>query len=178
MSTKDKEQAPDTGENEELTPETAENSEQEVTESAASSGNMGKIFLLVGMILVQAGASYAIVSKYYSDIYKKTQAMFPSGGVYYQFDNILINPADSDGERFLLMSLVVELADGNAQAAIEKREAEVQDRINLVLGQRKTTELNSISDRERIKKDLAISINKVLEKNAVQNLFFTKYVLQ
>jgi flagellar basal body-associated protein FliL len=84
----------------------------------------------------------------------------------------------SDGERYLILSLVVEVNSGADKALLEQKRAKIIDKVNLILTKRNANELGDLDERENIKQEIGIMINETLDKKAVRNLFFTKYVLQ
>lgn len=139
---------------------------------------MGKIFLLAGIVLAQAVGAYAIINTYYPSIQKLTSKSSSGKHTYFQFKNIIANTADSNGDRYLIMTIAVELNNADDLNAINKKKAEIQDHINLVISNYTAAQLNNLKDRKNIKKELGITINKVIGKKAVRNLFFTKYILQ
>lgn len=165
-------------EKQELTTETDLESEEISEKPASKLGGKGKIFLLAGIVLVQAAAAYTLVNAYYPEIKDFTTQFEATGGVYYKIENVIINPAQSNGERYLILSLTIELDNGGALGTLEAKNAELQDRINTTVSTYTAEELSSLNNRDTIKKDLGIVINKVIGKKAVRNLFFTKYVLQ
>jgi len=141
-------------------------------------GKAGKIFLIVGILLLQGVGAYFIVSTYYPEMYGMMNSMNPEGGVYFSIENLIINPAKSEGERYLILSITAELTASGELNTLETRHAEVVDRVNTVLTQRTVSELNDINDRKEVKREIGIVINEVLNKKSVRNLFFTKFVLQ
>jgi flagellar FliL protein len=155
------------------------NKEEEGEETSSGKfGKMGKIFLLIGIVLAQAAGAYGIINTYYPEVKDFTSSFESKGGVYFEFKNIIVNPAESNGERYLILSLTVELNDGGTLGTLDKKNAEVQDRINTAISQRTARELSSLDNRDAIKKELGIVINDVIGEKSVRNLFFTKYVLQ
>lgn len=138
----------------------------------------GKIFLLIGVIVGQGIAAYAIIKNNYPDIKETIDGFSQKGGVYYKVENIIINPAHSDGERYLILSLAFEMNNSNDVAIADKMSVEIIDRVNSHLIQKSSNELSSIQQRETIKKELTKEVNDLLEKKAVRNLFITKYVIQ
>ncbi|MGD8428684.1 MAG: flagellar basal body-associated FliL family protein [Balneolaceae bacterium] len=154
--------------------------EKEKTEEKAGNflNKYGKIFLIAAILLVQAGAAYAVINSYYDEIYEWFGKFSTEGHVYYTFDNIIINPAHSDGERYLILSIVVELNSGSAKGMLDTQNAKITDKINLILTHRTVSELSDLSKRDEIKQEIGIMINGIIGKKAVRNLFFTKYVLQ
>jgi len=139
---------------------------------------IGKIFLLIAVIVGQGIAAYAIIKNNYPDIKETIDGLSRKGGVYYKVENIIINPANSDGERYLILSLAFELNNSNDMAMAEKMNVEIIDRVNSHLIRKTVQELSSIEKREVIKKELKKEVNNLLEKKAVRNLFITKYVIQ
>jgi len=139
---------------------------------------IGKIFLILAIIAVQGIAAFAIINKNYSDIKKTVDGFSQQGGVYYKLDNIIINPAHSNGERYLILSLAFEMNNSTDVANAEKMNVEIIDRINSHLIRKTSEELSSVEKRDILKSELQKEINDVLEKKAVRNLFITKYVIQ
>lgn len=157
---------------------TEQDSEKKKDQSGNILGKYGKIFLILVILIFQAGGAYGIMNIYYQDIYTWMDKMTPKGNIYHKIENIIINPANSDGERYLILTIVAELNTGSDKAALELNEAKVVDKINLILTSRTAEELSDLSEREDIKQQIGIAINETINQNAVRNLLFTKYVLQ
>ena len=138
----------------------------------------GKIFLLLTVLIVQGAGAYAIVQKTYPDIYTYLNSFSSTGGYYFEMDNIIINPKNSNGQRYLIVSLAFEFDKSSDVAQAEKMKVEIVDRVNLLMIQKTTDELSSLEKRDDIKNELIGAMNEVLGKSAVRNLFFTKYVIQ
>jgi len=162
----------------ELADETAREEEKNDSKSFGKFGKMGKIFLLTGIVLIQAGAAYAVINIYYPKINKVASSLTSSSAVFYQFKDVVINPAGTNGRRYLIFSLAVKLDNQDAKSTLDKKKAEAKDRIMALVSQYTASELNSLKKRNKIKEKLGILIDKVIGKKSVRNLFFTKYVLQ
>jgi len=147
-------------------------------ENGKKGSKTGKIFLFAGVICLQIVLSFFIIRNFYPSVHKTMSSLAESEPVYYQIEEIIINPANTDGARYLLLSIAMELENAGVSAELEKKRAIIIDDINTMLSQYTTDEFNNIEKREIIKKELAVMINQTLEKNSVQNLFFTKYVMQ
>jgi len=149
-----------------------------VDSSKKTSRPFGKIFLLAGIVLVQAVAAYTIVKAYYPEMYEMIAKQQSPEGVYYSLENIVVNPAETNGHRYIILSMTIKLSNIEALKKLKNNTAKVKDRANKVISKHTVEELSSVNKRETIKKELGIVINKVIGKNSVRNLFFTKYVLQ
>lgn len=93
-------------------------------------------------------------------------------------DNLVLNPAGSNGSRFLLLSVAIE---ANAAATVEtfkSRDAELRDIVLTALGTKTVDELTDMSNREAFKADLTKSIDEHFGKKAVKRLYFPQFVVQ
>ena len=158
------------------------NVEQEEVQEKKSGGNFvsifGKIFLSIVAIGVQIFLALQLMDSSYAAIDDKISSLSSSESVYHQMENIIVNPSDSDGERYLLLTIALELRSTGAVAAIQKHNVKITDQINTILAAKTVDQLNDQSLRDGIKQEIGIAINQTLGKNSVQNLFFTKYVMQ
>jgi flagellar basal body-associated protein FliL len=137
------------------------------------------LFLLVTEVLVPAlgagqgaGASAAAA----------TVAAEPLPGEQFVIDEIIVNPAGTQGRRFLRLGVALESAAGEAGAAtmseLETRKAQVRDLFILEFSQRTLDELTDPTVREELRVACTQKINAILVKGRVDNLYFTDYVLQ
>ncbi|PWN05183.1 flagellar basal body-associated FliL family protein [Rhodohalobacter mucosus] len=155
-----------------------ETSEEKQAEKGKKGAGFGKIFLFAIVLILQGAGAYAIVQKTYPDIYNYLNSFSSSGGYYFEMDNIIINPKNSNGQRYLIVSLAFEFDKSSDVAQAEKMKVEIVDRVNLLMIQKTTDELSSLEKRDAIKNELITAMNDLLGKSAVRNLFFTKYVIQ
>lgn len=141
-------------------------------------GKMGKIFLLTGIVFIQAFAAYAVINHFYPDLVSLTAKLGSNESAFYKLNDIVINPADSNGQRYLVFSLAIKLKNKDALNILESKKAEAKDRINLLMSHYTSAELGSLKKRAIIKKRLGTTINHVIGKKSVRNLFFTRYIMQ
>jgi flagellar FliL protein len=90
----------------------------------------------------------------------------------------VLNPAGSNGTRFLMVSATFELKDGGIENQMKEHDAEVRDHILSILGKKTVDELTDITQREQIKKDVLESVGSLFEKGAVKKVFFGQFVIQ
>jgi len=154
--------------------------QEEITteESGKKGSKTGKIFLLAGMLAAECILGFFLIKNFYPSIHEVLSGFTASDPVYYPIEEIIVNPANTDGSRYLLLSIAIQVENEGISSKLKEKHAIVVDDINTLLSRYSTRELNSIEKRELIKKELAIMINKTLEENSVQDLFFTKYVMQ
>jgi len=99
-------------------------------------------------------------------------------GEFMEMEPLIINPAGTDGTRYLMVKIGVESDQPSALEEITTKQVVVRDAIVEVLSARTVETLSDIGLRETIKQDLRTTINEILESGKVTRLYFTQYVLQ
>lgn len=139
---------------------------------------IGKIFLVAAVIILQGVAAFSVVKGNYTEIREVVASFKPSGGYYFQLEDIIVNPAGSNGERYLVFSIAIELDNSDDLSRIEGMRAEVLDRLNFRLSQKTVRELSNQDQRMPLKEELKEELELILTGSMVRNLYFTKYVIQ
>jgi len=164
-------------------PKNAENQENEVTDEKTSRPFMKwvKLGIVVAGLLGEAYGAYAVMNVYYPTIYqylnKKPTAEADN---IFEIDDLIVNPAmrKNGDPHFLVASLGINLETKEDIDVLKNRESMAKDAIITVLGKYNMDELKDLLKREEIKQKIGIVVNRVLEKNAVKDLYFTKFVIQ
>jgi len=99
-------------------------------------------------------------------------------GSFYEVENMIVNPAESQGSRYLMVNVGFESDADEVLTELEDKEVVVRDRVIKLLGEFTVPQLSDIDRRTFLKDTLRTSVNQVLQKGAVQRLYFTQYVLQ
>lgn len=92
-------------------------------------------------------------------------------------ENLVVNPARSNGTRYLLLSLSLAVGDEETAAEIERRDAEVRDAVIGMLGTKSVAELSDHESREALKTELGAIIDALLNRSAVRAVYFPQYVI-
>jgi len=93
-------------------------------------------------------------------------------------DNLVLNPAGSNGSRFLLLSVAIEASSAATVDTFKSRDAELRDIVLTALGTKTVDELTDMSKRDVFKADLTKSIDEHFGKKAVKRLYFPQFVVQ
>ena len=93
-------------------------------------------------------------------------------------DNMVLNPAGSSGQRFLLVSIALRLKDAAVEAELKARDAEIREALLGVLGSKHVEELADISQREKIKEELRVALHKIVKPGTIMGLYFPQFVIQ
>ncbi len=163
---------------EETVTDNPENAEEPQSEDGNFFSRYGKIFLYSGIILLQTLAAYGVYHFYYTDIQNWIGSFESEERYFYAIEDVIINPAESNGERYLILTVVVEVESNDEMAMLEQNNAQIIDNLNIILSTKTAQELISVESRNRIKQEIGVMVNETLNQKVVRNLFITKYVLQ
>lgn len=100
------------------------------------------------------------------------------GDRFAQFDDLILNPAGTDGTRFLVLSLALEMRDEAGLDAIESRDPEVRDVILTLLSTKTVQELADVTARPAIREELRGRLNELLGDGEVVRLYLPRFVIQ
>ena len=94
-------------------------------------------------------------------------------------DNLVVNPAGSGGQRFLMCSVAIELGDDKLKDQLTARDAEVRDAVLRVLGSKTVEQLVDMSARDAIKGEVKAALTSLFKvKDGIRRLYFPQFVVQ
>lgn len=92
--------------------------------------------------------------------------------------NLVVNPAGSNGNRFLLVDLALGLSNPDAITELETRDAEVRDELLHLFGSKTVAELSDVTLRDVLKEEIEALADKLLTSGSVEDVFFPRFVIQ
>lgn len=99
-------------------------------------------------------------------------------GVIYELENLVVNPASSQGTRFLVATLAIEVDGAVTAAELERREAQARDAVLRVLGSKTVAQLADISARDSLKVELLEVLSGVVRVGEMRRLYLPQFVIQ
>ncbi|GAB4175711.1 MAG: hypothetical protein Kow00108_10890 [Calditrichia bacterium] len=99
-------------------------------------------------------------------------------GPIYKIEDIIVNPAGSNGERYVVMNLALELQNEDVQPEIEKREPIVRDVAIQLLSSVPVDSLDGAMQKQKLKEVFLAEIKKVLPPKTLKRVFFTNFIIQ
>ena len=102
-----------------------------------------------------------------------------AGNTVHMMENLVLNPAASNGTRFLMAAVAAEVKDEKVKEEMTARDAELRDAVLRILGDRTVDQLADMSLRDGLKKELVDSLNaRLASKTAVKRVYFPQFVIQ
>lgn len=100
------------------------------------------------------------------------------GKYLYSLDDIIANPANTDGKRLVLASVALDLKSEDEEQKLKKREAVVRDIITSALSSKNLEQLSQNDYRDSLKIGIAQNIQKMLPDIHLNKVYFSKFIIQ
>ncbi|HVP57711.1 MAG TPA: flagellar basal body-associated FliL family protein [bacterium] len=112
-----------------------------------------------------------------------TESKAPAGqptamGTINQISDLVVNPAGTDGTRYLCTTVALETIDPKVSEEIKNREAQIRDVLIEILGRRTIDELADLGTRDALREEIRTGVNKLLTGGEVVGVYFSNFVLQ
>jgi flagellar protein FliL len=96
----------------------------------------------------------------------------------YSIENLVVNPAGTQGSRFLIVSLTIVPDDGASRTELVARDAEIRDTLLQVLGSKTVQQLSDLTQREQMKEEMRAAAETVIQPGKIRRIFLPQFVLQ
>lgn len=162
--------------------------EDQAPEEKKSSGGLKKILILfVGIQLLMAVSAFAFLKMYIAP--KITAAKEEpvkeekqKRGQIHLIEDILVNPAGTNGTRYLSTSIGLEMSDLGEEGEETDRFGDltpvIRDIFIAILSSRTLEELSSIEGKEKLRDEILVQVNEAIRPDSVYRVYFVDYVLQ
>lgn len=100
------------------------------------------------------------------------------GKYIYSIDDIIVNPAGTDGKRLLLASVGIDLKQDAMINDLKTREALVKDVIISTLSSKDVDQLNSTTYRDTLKTEISGQLVHLIPSVGINTIYFSKFILQ
>jgi len=169
--------------------ETAETPDASGKKKSAGLKNM--LIVVAGLQVVMAASAFSFVKFYLAPKIQhayETPAQAETAprerGEIHLIENILVNPAGTNGTRFLSTSIGVETSKSEAGGENEKGGgfAEIspiiRDMLIAVLSSKTMEELSSVEGKNRLRDEILLKLNSAVAPDSIFSVYFVDYVLQ
>ncbi len=165
-----------------------ENKENQETEEKKGGGKKKLIFLVLIVLLLAGGGGAAykflILDKKEETADKKAEKIeqeiknVEEVGIQYDVGSFIVNLSDKDADRYLKVSVVLEVQDQSIVQEIEKRLPQIKDSITTLLFTKNSREIKTPEGMEQLKEEIIKRVNAILPLGGVKNVYFTEFVIQ
>jgi flagellar protein FliL len=96
----------------------------------------------------------------------------------YIVKDVILNPAGTNGTRFLLTTVGFEVSNAEAKKEIEAKDVQVRDALNTILTAKSLTTLSLPENRDSIRQEIAERVGKLLRTGELTSVYFSKFIIQ
>lgn len=162
--------------------------DETATEGESEKGGSGKkmmILGLVGVLLLGGGGGAAWFfmggekaeeGKHAKDTNAEAHADEP--GPVVELDPFLLNLADRDEQRFLKVSIKLELDRPEEETDYANKVPAIRDVLLVLLSSKESQLLRTVNGKRRIREEIMVRVNGVMSKGKIANVFFTDFIIQ
>ena len=93
-------------------------------------------------------------------------------------ETFIVNLADKGGNRYLRVTMDLELANPELQAEITKRMPQIRDSILMILPSKRFDDISSVEGKTELRDEILEKLNSLLTMGKITNIFFKEFVVQ
>lgn len=151
--------------------------------------------LLLQMVMAYFLASYMIVPAFLDTARASDNSPSKSGapiiarkqttayndaefGIIHQLEDLVVNPAESRGNQFILINVALEVQSRKDVKILKKRNVQVRDILIRLLSSKTLPELDGPTDKEKLRKEIKENISVLLPEGHLRNVYFSNYLIQ
>lgn len=107
-----------------------------------------------------------------------SKAISKNNGVILPVEDMIINPAQTDGKVLLLASLGLSVENEESKKVLEQKQVIVKDAIINVLSSKNVSQLSNAAFRDTLKIEILKTLLNELPDSKVNNVYFSKFIIQ
>lgn len=165
-------------------------SEQETPEVEETKKKKGKgtmIAVVAVIVVIQAVITFFIVQRTVfsksTDSAETTEEVVveepdDEPGLTFPFENLIVNPAECNGLRFVKASLILETYSDDVIRELDARSYRINDLFITLLSSKRIDELDTTSKRDSLKIEMIEVVNKEVGGEGISNIYFTDFIIQ
>jgi flagellar FliL protein len=109
---------------------------------------------------------------------KKGEGGESAEGSIYVVKDLIVNPAGTNGTRFLLTTIGFEVTTAEGLKEIELKDVMVRDALNTILTSKDLLTLVNMEGRESVRKEIEEKVSGMLRNGRLTNVYFSKFIIQ
>ena len=99
-------------------------------------------------------------------------------GPLFSLETFIVNLADSERNRYLRITMDLELLADTDTEKLNERLPQVRDRILMILPSKRFEDIASVEGKTTLRDEIIEKLNNLFPKAVVSNIYFTEFVVQ
>jgi flagellar FliL protein len=105
-------------------------------------------------------------------------AMEAPMGPIFSLETFIVNLADQGGNRYLRVTMDLEMENPKMEAEISKRLPQVRDSILMILPTKRFEDISTVQGKISLRDEMLETINGFLAQGKISNIYFKEFVVQ
>lgn len=101
-----------------------------------------------------------------------------SGNFIYNIDDVIVNPANTNGKMLLLTSIGLDCEKEDTKKNLENKQIVVKDIIISVLSSKTVDQLSQMTYRDSVKSEITDRLKSKIPEAKIKNVYFSKFIIQ
>ena len=93
-------------------------------------------------------------------------------------ETFIVNLADKGGNRYLRVTMDLELAKPDLQDEINKRMPQIRDSVLMILPSKRFDDISSVEGKIELRDEILEKLNSLLTLGKITNIYFKEFVVQ
>lgn len=141
-------------------------------------GGAGGVMMAGPLLAGGAPAAATADAEHAEEEEEEAKADTTAPAVVYMVENLVLNPAGTNGSRFLLLTIGLAVPDEAGSQALQARDPELRDVVIRQLGAKTVETLADITRRDSLKVELKAALVERFGKKSVLDVYFPQFVIQ
>ena len=99
-------------------------------------------------------------------------------GPIFSLDTFIVNLADKDGNRYLRVTMDLELGSPDMESEVTQRLPQVRNSILMILPSKRFADINTMQGKTSLRDEMMETINAYLLTGKITNIYFKEFVVQ
>ena len=106
------------------------------------------------------------------------QSQMAQLGPLFPLETFIVNLADEERNRYLRITMDLELVAPKDTEKLNQRLPQVRDRILMILPSKRFDEIASVEGKTALRDEIINKLNSLFPRTVITNIFFTEFVVQ
>jgi flagellar FliL protein len=106
------------------------------------------------------------------------QSQMSQLGPLFSLDTFIVNLADEERNRYLRITMDLELSAPADSEKLDERLPQIRDRILMILPSKRFDDIASVEGKTVLRDEIIGKLNSLFPRTVITNIFFTEFVVQ
>lgn len=165
--------------NNESTKRISDSPQEKDVDTASASGKVKKLLIYLGIAAGLTALAFVAVAVVIRPMLVPAESTAKASKSYmFPFETLVVNPAETDGARFLKVTLHAEFASKELIDKLEKKTPQLRNTLIMILSSKTIEQISDTTGKESLRQEIVDKLNADLDTGEIENVYFAEFVIQ